>query len=138
MCLRKRRRQKVIDEESEQNHNGGQPKSENGDSWKSRLRLGLSRRQLDHPDKSVASPWKSFDKSGIDSSISQTVPELTDRPIQALLEIPHGGPRPDELLKLFTADQFARPGEQRSQNPEGLLRELDFDPVLSQLCSLEV
>ena len=52
--------------------------------------------------------------------VAERLPELINRRVEAMLEIPGGSSGPKQVAKIFTGHQVAGPIHQRAQNLAGL------------------
>jgi hypothetical protein len=89
-------------------------------------------------EKPVAAAGESSNKPGIFRGIAQGVAEAFDGGIEAVIEINEGVSRPQLGAQLFPGDQFARPGQEKRQDLEGLVLEPDFGAVPAKFPGTEV
>ncbi len=70
--------------------------------------------------------------------ISQRLPQLIDRRVEAVVKVDEGIGRPILIAQLFACDYFARSLQQNSEYVEWLFLELDPDAPLAQLPGAQV
>src|SRR5262249_2650935 len=96
-----------------------------------RWSLGLF--NLDGSDETVPTARQSFDKAGIRSRIVQSVTDLVDRSVQAVIKIDKSVSRPDLLSQLLPGHDLSWVLQELSQNLKRLLLKSNLESVLAQL-----
>jgi hypothetical protein len=93
-------------------------------------------RTLDRRNKAVAQPRPSFDKSSALRRISKDAAQLVNRCVQAVVER-HIGVRPKLLTKRLSIHHLPSALDQRFQDLEGFLFQLNAHAVLANLTRFE-
>src|SRR5262249_32560993 len=73
-----------------------------------------------------------LNKSWVVRRITQSFANLVDGGVEAVVEVYEGVGGPERLAHFFAGDDFAWPRQQSRQYLEGLLLQLDLDPVFPQ------
>ena len=79
----------------------------------------------DRSHEAIAATGQGFDEARAVGGIAKSFAELVNRGIQTVVEINKGVGGPDLSAKLFAGDDFAGPLQQKAEDMERLILELD-------------
>jgi hypothetical protein len=89
-------------------------------------------------DKAVATPWQGFDVLGMLRRVTQYLPKLADRGVQAIVKVDERVVRPQLVPQFLTADQFSATLQEQGEDLKGLDLQSDLLPVLEDLAGLQI
>src|SRR5262249_47007763 len=89
-------------------------------------------------DEAIAPAGERFDKPGTLSRIAKGLAQLSDRRVEARLEVAEGVPRPQFPLQLFRRDELARLFHQKRQHLKREPLQTYFPPPFVEFSGAEV
>ena len=88
--------------------------------------------------ESVTSASHCFNEAGIVSRIAERVADFVDGLVEAMVEVNEGVLGPEVLLKLLAGNDLSRLFQEHGENLEGLLLQLDPDPLPAKFSGPEI
>jgi hypothetical protein len=107
-----------------------------GNTW-----CGLSLkgpRVRDWRDKAVATPWQGFNVLGMVRRVTQDLPKLANRCVQAIVKIDERVVRPQLVTQFVTADHFSGTLQEQGEDLKGLGLKSDLLPVLEEFAGPQI
>src|SRR5215472_3414316 len=101
--------------------------------------VGFVQRDLLHVgQEAVAAPSHRLDVAGMGRGVIESAPNLVDGAADVVIEINEGPLRPETLAELLAGHHLAWLRDQRCQQPERPLLQLNSNPTLTQLTASRV
>src|SRR5215469_8738094 len=99
---------------------------------------GIIKQATDWSNKAISAPRQSLYESWILSLIGQYFTQPLYRSVDAVVKINECVGRPELIAQFITRHRLTRMGEQQSQYLEGLLLDLQLDPILAKLARSKI